>query len=229
MLKVYRIDRSIFGKINNKFKKPDLPLATASIGNPFKNYKDFKREGFYVLSDKTEIDRFVEAFGGSWQDDQYYIRHPKETRTNVLVPASKFHKYIIREMIGDIIYYLRAHLNVKELDLSIKSIKTGSLSVKGVVEGLLLDGKTTLDLSSDYTVKIKCSAPLKPSEKKTEYIWINEFPHLISLVDEAKNGIFSISESFDLSFGFDLKMAETIGASLDLSGNTQFNFVVTVD
>ena len=108
-LKVYRIDRSFFGKLNNRFKKPDLPLAVmATVGNLFKNISDFRTENFFVLSENEEVERFTEAYGDEWIDDYYYIRHPKKIRTDILIPATQFHKYIIREQLSDIISYIRA-------------------------------------------------------------------------------------------------------------------------
>ncbi|MEZ9576483.1 MULTISPECIES: hypothetical protein [unclassified Vibrio] len=212
-------------------KKPDLPVAAAStfLGDPFKNYKDYNRENSFVLSKQEEIDRFEEAFGNDWVKDQYYIRHPKTTRTNTLIPAKQFHAYIMREQIGDLISYIRANLRVKELDLSIKTSKAGSIGLKGIIEGVPMEGSTSLSMGNDYTVKIKCPSPLKASEKKTEYLWINHFPHLIDLIDEASHGLFSINESFDLSFGLDVSAAKSIGVNLDYNGRTEFNFAVIAD
>ncbi|MGR5324843.1 hypothetical protein [Vibrio sp. PNB22_1_1] len=228
-LKIYRIDTSFFGKMNNRAKKPDLPVQASLFGSMFKNYKDYKRENSYVLSKKDEIDRFTEAFGNNWVEDQYYIRHPKETRTNYLIPANKFHSYIMREQIGDLISYIRANLRVKELDLTIKSNKSGSIGLKGIIESVPMEGSTQLSTTDEYTVKIKCLAPLKASERKTEYLWIKEFPHIIELVDNASNGLFSLSESFDLSFGLDISAAEAIGANINYHGQNQFNFTVIAD
>lgn len=234
-LKIYRIDQSFFGKLNHKYKKPDLPatLYAGLFGGLFesarKNYSDYKRDNSYVLCEKDEIDRFVEAFGNDWIEDLYYVRHPKKTRTNYLIPAEQFHKYIVREQIGDIISYLRANLRVRELDLSIKNSKSGSLGLSGVMDGVSLEGSTDVCLGNEYTVKIKCNAPLKASEKKTEYLWIDEFPHVIELVDNAQNGLFSLSEEFDLSFGLDVEAAKSIGMNINYHGRTEFNFVVVAD
>ncbi len=114
-LKIYRIDTSFFGKINNRMKKPDLSvMAKASLfGGMIKNYKDYKRDKSFILSNKDEIDRFTEAFGNDWVEDHYYIRYPKSIRKNYLIPESLFHKYIMREQISDIISYVRANFRVK--------------------------------------------------------------------------------------------------------------------
>ena len=62
--------------MNNRHKKPDLPVTTAFLGGIFrsaaKNLNDYKRENSYVLSKQDEIDRFVEAFGNDWVEDVYY-------------------------------------------------------------------------------------------------------------------------------------------------------------
>lgn len=226
-LKVYRIDRSLFGKLNNKLKSPDLPVMGAAIfGNPFKNYKDYKSKDFFVLSKDDEIARFTEVFNDEWVDDIYYIRHPKKIRTDILIPASEFHSYIIREQLADIISYIRANLKITALDIEITRKNGVSVSTNGVFDGIQLEGKATLKKSSSNKVTIQCEQPLKVSEKKQNYIWMDEFPHIIAMIDEANEGTFTVSESYDLSFGLGLDLAERIGVNLEWSGNFTFNFMV---
>ena len=118
---------------------------------------------------------------------------------------------------------------MKELDLSIKTAKAGSIGLAGIIGGVALEGSTDVTFGNEYTVKIKCNAPLKASEKKTEYLWIDEFPHIIELVDNAQDGLFSLCESFDLSFGLDVKAAKAIGMNMSYHGRTEFNFVVVAN
>lgn len=228
-LKVYRIDRSFFGKINNRLKKPDLPAMTAGacIGNPFKNARDLLTKDCYVLSKDEEISRFTEAFDDEWIDDMYYIRHPKKTKTDILIPANKFHSYIVREQLADITSYIRANLKIKKLDISITRNNGGSVSANGVIDSIPLEGKAEIKQVQSNKVTILCPTPLKVSEKKINYTWIDEFPHILAMVDEADEGSFKVSEEYDLSFGLGIKIAEQIGIDLTWNEKYAFDFQVT--
>jgi len=231
-LKLYRIDRSLFGKINNHFKKPDLPapLTGASIGGLLmKNLKDYSRENSYVLSQDDEISRFLEVFGNDWIENLYYVRHPKKARTDYLIPADKFHQFIIREQLADMISYIRANVRVKELEIKISRDNSGEFGLNGVIEGIPLEGETTIRFINNYSIIIKCPRPLRASEKKTTYIWINEFPHLTAIIDDVDSGIFEINETYDLSFGLSIDVAEIIGVNAAWNTTHTFNFKVIVD
>lgn len=226
-LKLYRIDRSFFGKLNNRLKQPDIPVAASIIGNPFKNLVDFNRENSYVLSKDDEISRFTEAYNNDWVDDIYYIRHPKKCKTDILIPAERFHQYIIREQISDMISYLRANLRVKELEINILRNNSGKLGLNGVIEGLDLEGEANIKFNKSYSAIIQCPRPLKASEKKKNYTWIDEFPHVVEIVDDVEDGKFKINEEFDLSFGLSVKVAKVIGANIEWNTNHTFNLEVT--
>jgi hypothetical protein len=231
-LKIYRIDSSLSGKIANLIKKPDLPPLGAGaifLGNPLKNIRDLNRENSYVLSKADEIKRFREAFGNDWVSDIYYIRHPKQSQSNCLIPAVRFHQHIVREQIADIISYMRANLKIQELEINIVRGSSGKLGLSGVVENVPLEGEVNVDLSDEYSAVIKCLRPLRASEKKQTYTWLEDFPHVISIVDDAESGAFTIKEKFDLSFGLSIKAAKAIGASVDWNTQHTFNFTVTVD
>lgn len=224
-LLVYRIDSSFFGKLNNTFKKPDLPLmasAGLAIGNPFKNTADFFRENFYVLIKKSEIERFKEAFGNSFLKNIYYIRHPKDVRTNILIPSTRFHDYIIREQLSDIISYIRANLKVKKLKIQLLTKRNAELGMNTVIRDIPVEGNASVSLSSNTTIIINCATPLKPSEKRTQYIWIEEFQHLKAMIDDAENGKFTIKEDFDLSFGANVRASKVLGFNMDFAGNRTF-------
>ena len=229
-LKVYRIDSSVSGKIANFFKKADLPVEQhnfASIGNPLKNLKDITTKDFYVLSKKDEIDRFSEAYGDNFIKDKYYIRHPKANKTSVLIPIEKFQKYIIREQLADMVSYIRANVRVKKLKIEIKKGASSSIKMNGLVEGMPLEGEARAYLNTEYSIIIDCARPLKASEKKTEYTWINEFTHLQAVIDETFDSRFEINESYDIGFGFGVKQARAVG--LDFSGDMNHHFKIEVE
>ncbi len=92
MLKIYKIDRSIKGKISNFIKKDKsivrMPVANA-ISNPFggimlgvmgQTISDILKKNVYVLSEEEDIKKFKEPYGNTFEEEIYYIRHPKELK-----------------------------------------------------------------------------------------------------------------------------------------------------
>ena len=106
-LKVYRIDRSLIGRIGHFFKKPDLPMpalgADDLFGNVGKVITEVTTSNCYILSEAGEISRFRNPYDEDLVDDVYYIRHPKKARTDWLIPAKRFHAHIIGEQISEIV------------------------------------------------------------------------------------------------------------------------------
>ena len=221
-LQVYRIDRSFLGKAGHFFKTPDLPPMAATAGSIFgifghiaKVFTEVTTENCYILHEEDEIRRFRNPLGESLLDDVYYIRHPKQARTNHLIPADRFHSYIVREQIADIVSYVRANAPVKRLHVSISSGAGASARLKGVVEGVPLEGSASVKESRAQEVIIECEVPLKASEKRRDYVWMDDFSSTVAAVDEVTGGAIEINESYDLSFGLDAKVAEMMEVSAD--------------
>src|SRR5690606_29501635 len=120
----YRIDTGLVGKVFGIIRETDLPsmigssaFSTNSIKLSLVDLIAF--DNHYVINSKDELNRFENPLGNSWiQKNQYYIRHPKKARERCLIEAEKFHEYIYREQISDIVSFLRANLTLKHLTIS---------------------------------------------------------------------------------------------------------------
>lgn len=224
--------RSFLGKVVNRVKRPPLPVMTEAMGamtSISTNVRDLFQKNFYVLSKEDEINRFRDPRGYDLVDDVYYIRHPKKAMTDCLVPANEFPRYIMREQIADIISYVRANVNVRELAVSIGRSDTGSVNVGAVLDGLSLEGKAHIKAENVHTAKIEVSSPLKPSEKRLNYVWIDDFPSTRAIVDQASHGEFEIHESFDAGFGIGIKQAQVLGIGAEWMQRHEYRFTVTAD
>lgn len=156
MVRVYRIDRGVLGKVVNFLKTPPLPVAAAfSPVNIRDNLGYLFRKNFFVLSREEEISRFRDPLGRDLVDGVYHIRHPKKAMTDCLLPANEFHRFIIREQIADIISYVRAKVNVRNLSVTIARAGGGSINVGAIVEGLPLEGEVSLQLGDSQVARSK--------------------------------------------------------------------------
>jgi hypothetical protein len=227
-LQIYRIDRSMIGKVGHFFKKPDLPVMGAAsaggiLGHMFQVYTEVTTENCYILHEEDEIKRFRNPLGEALLEDVYYIRHPKKVRTDCLIPAERFHAYIVREQIADIVSYIRANAPVKRLRVCIESGVGASAHLKGIVEGVPLEGSASVKESRGHEVIIECPAPLKASEKRRDYVWMEDFSSTTAAVDNLTGGAAQINERYDLSFGLEAKVAELIEVSADWMRSYQYH------
>ncbi|MDI1291462.1 MAG: hypothetical protein PSV18_01805 [Methylobacter sp.] len=228
-LKFYRIDQSIFGKFGHIFKKPDLPptqlFSPIKAISPIRCFNDVVTDNFFILVDKDEISRFRDPRGFALEEDTYYVRHPKKIKTDCLIPATEFHRYVVQEQIADLVSFVRANTSVRKLHVSIGSKKEAEAQVSGILEGIKLEGKALLKKVNYHEVLIDCIEPLKPSERKREYVWLDDFQSTVTIIDNISGAAsVTVKEHADLSFGLSLKVADQVGISGDWLSSFEYNF-----
>ena len=212
-LVIYRIDEGLIGRLVNWIKKPPLPVITPGAGIAAylpRNFHDLMRDNCYVLSNEDEIKRFEDPRGYELTPNVYYIRHPLSARTNWLVPAPDFHGFIVREQVAEIVSYIRANTRAKVIDFQIRSGSNFDLIAGGKHPEIpiKLEGKAEFKKHSEYHIRIEADAPLKPSEKRKQFYWIESLPDVVAAVDKFSGGKFSITVESDVSFGMAAKVAE---------------------
>lgn len=214
-LKVYRIDISLIGKAFNIFRKTDLPIATASlvsrITSAARDLVVFQNH--YIIKDKTELSRFQNPLGDDWVHfNQYYIRHPKKGRDHWLIESEKFFPFIMREQIAEIISFLRSNTSLKYLKIVLNNNLSGNITAGVPLDGIPLEGFANLDIRNENELIINCPEGLKVSERKTDFVWIKDYPELMATIDGFKGGDeFKHTIKKNYSFGLGVKEANVIG------------------
>ena len=230
-LEVYRIDNSLFGKWFRRIRKSDLPThriigGAAMVGslNCIRVMGDFFiGNNYYLLDKKHELNRFINPLGNSWiEKTQYYIRHPKAVKDRELIESQYFQEYILREQISDIVSFLRANIQIKELYIKSLNQTSFNFGVNVPIEQMTVEGNVNIDKFTEYELKITSKSKLKISEKRTNYTWINDFSTLKTAIDNFDGGKFDERLIIDNSFGFSLKEANRIGMNTNLMGRKEF-------
>lgn len=227
-LKVYRIDTSFIGKIFGIFRETDIPLQSAigpkTFGNVSKAIDDYvKYDNHYVIKNEDELGRFKNPLGNGWiEKEQYYIRHPKEVKTRCLIEAEKFHEFIYREQIAEIVSFLRSNFMVKHLTISVEDGLDFNAFTRVPIEGMQFEGNVSIKKSNSKELVIDCPQGLRLSEKRTDYIWINDFQDLIAVADNFSGGEFKHVIKIDNAFGLGIEEAKTIGVGLSWLQKSKF-------
>lgn len=234
-VKIYRIDKGILGKIFRGIRKPDLPavacLSTGGIGsNIIRTIGDFVvSDNIFVIDNKEELNRFENALGNSWiEREQYYVRHPKASKDRLLIEAEKFHEYIYREQLSEIISYLRSELRLKHLRIEVKKGNDFSIYTNLPIEEIPVEGKANVKLNSNKVLEITSDKNLKSSEKRIEYVWLKDFQELISVVDNFEEGTFKHRITINNSFGINAKIGNQIGIGSNWTNSSIFEISFSV-
>jgi hypothetical protein len=222
-LKVYRIDRTLLGKLGRKLKEPDLPpsagmLGGGLIGHLLQTVHDVRTDDFYILSDDAEISRFRDPTHQPLRDGVYYVRNPREAYTRELVVASDFHHWILKQQATEMLDFIRGNLQATRIEFQLENSAGAqvdfSASFPTDAGPLPVAAGARSHAAAKHRVVVDCERPLKASEKRTTYGWINDFPQLLSAVDAASSrGTLSVIEEFDYSFGLSGKVADLMGMS----------------
>lgn len=222
-LKIYRIDDSFVGKIFRKLRKPDLPAQAFIGGNALRGIVDYKTGDNYYLIEKEELDRFINPLGNSWiEKEQYYVRHPKAVKDRELIETQNFQEYILREQISDIISFLRANIQIKNLYIKSLNNLNFNFGVNVPIENMQVEGNVEIKKYNEYELKITSKTRLKISEKRKNYTWIDDFSTLKAALDNFEGGLFEEKIVIDNSFGIDFKEASKIGMNTKLMGRKEF-------
>jgi hypothetical protein len=222
-LQVYRIDRSILGQVGRWFKAPPVAAANFAIGDKIlRTIHDTTNDNFYILHDTNEINYFEHALGEHLLDDVYYVRHPRVARGKQLIPAKIFYTHIISEQISEIVSYVRSAAPVKRLRVRLADSAGMKINAKAVVENLPVKGGASVSLGAEHEVVIDCSAPLNVSERRSEYVWMNNFESTCVAIDGVRNGTVKINEKFDLGGRFTFEQAKRIGVSGSLDRTSRY-------
>lgn len=226
-LKIYRIDNSLVGKGFRILRKPDLPVMAASgtlFGQNFiRGIRDCLTGDNYYLIGNDELDRFINPLGNSWiQKEQYYVRHPKAIKDRELIEAQNFQEYILREQISDIVSFLRANIQIKNLYIKSLNHLNFNLGVNVPIEDMQVEGNVEIKTYNEYELKITSKTRLKISEKRKNYTWIDDFSTLKVALDNFEGGLFEEKIIIDNSFGMNLKEASIIGMNTKLMEKKEF-------
>lgn len=234
--KIYRIDGSLVGKIFRALRKTDTPgprnIATASMpmSNLIRGIKDFTvDENIYLIDDMAELNKFDNALGNNWiQKTQYYIRHPKVKRERLLIEAEQFHEYIYREQLSEIVSYLRSEFKLKYLKIEVIQGNKFSSYSNLPIERMSVEGEVKLELKNERVLEIKSTKGMKRSEKRIDYVWLNDFRGLLDAVDNFDEGDFRYSQKINNTLDINSKLYKVVGIDLKWKNTSTFEIEFSV-
>lgn len=146
----------------------------------------------------------------------------KKNKDRELIEAEKFQEYILREQISDIVAYIRANIEVQELHIKSLSNLNFHSDMRLPIEEMKIEGDTKVSTCSEYELKITSNTKLKISEKRNNFVWIDDFKTLETALDNFNGGKFSEVIAINNSYDFNFSEARRIKMNTSLMQEKKF-------
>lgn len=250
-LKIYRLEDSLWGSLFRIFRKPDMPAGAQVLGSPLRTLQDFVKDKNIYLLDKDQINKFINAHNESWNDDVYYIRHPKQYMDRYLIKADTFLQYIEQQQLAEIIAYVRNNCNPHRIFIETSNTSGFKGGVNGRIQwkaqpasdsnntgSINIGTNASLRQHSYNRIEIICTNRIKPSEQVKNFVWIDDFSVLKTAIDNYGNEKISIDQEIIRGWYISAKLASFIGLDngtakgsigSSISSESKYNFHITIE
>ena len=174
-VRIYKIDTGLTGKNFSSDKRTNFPIGGKtnsfySVGNLMRGLQDYFLQGnLYFIDKEEELEKFENPLGDRWiAKRKYYINHPKKSRENYLIEANKFHEYIFREQLEEVVNYLHSQLHINSLKIEVKEGNDFSSYTNLSIEEMKLNGEGKAELKDNKTLEIKWSGKVANNDTTSE-------------------------------------------------------------
>lgn len=193
----------------------------------------FDKNLFHVIRTPEELQQFENAHGNEWvvndktaKKRQYYIRHPKLAKRNILIEAKGFHDYIETEHREEVIHYILSHCKAKSIQID--RVEASSFSALGSVPVKGLNWEGNADARNIRGSYYKCEAAkgLGREKARDEYYWLDK-DFMLSINNMKKKGTV-LETKMETDFTFGLKGGEAKTLGLEAGRQKKYTYYVRV-
>lgn len=221
-----------------EIKKTVVPIKLSALEKKYG--KDFataikgaeglaKNQQLHIIDTKKELEKFENANNNSWilygekgNKIQFYIRHPKKGKENLLIEAETFYKYVEDQYDYELKNYCMSHCDLKGIHITKLEEKEFETQLKS---GKFSGGFASKSKKGNI-FHMKGTEPLKRIEPLKEYMWLEkEFMDCINAL--SKGAKFENSYEFDLTAGISADYVKVI--SLNAKAHKKYRYIVYVE
>lgn len=210
-------------------------LSPAISGLTFSSIVSLKRlideNHFKVIRSKDELSEFVNANGNDWVTDkafrqrQYYIRHPKSMKRNLLIESNSFYSYIEEEQKGELINFILSHCPAKSIRIDRSEVIEASGHGKASVKAADVDaGLHASSMNGNYYTYKNPNGTLCNTPRE-HYFWIDD--SLMQSIASLREGA-SLTQTYEHDFTFGLSIGEAKTIGLDLSHHKHYIYTIEI-
>lgn len=188
---------------------------------------------FHVIESKDELEKFENAYGNSWvtnqkalKKKQYYIRHPRTSRSNLLIEARYFYKYIEEEQKDELINFILSNHSVKVLKID----RHESHSTNGKASSTIPQASVDAHIESSKVIGNYYSMVNPNGSKRlpprNTYCWLDQ-SLMYGILALSEGSTLTQTYECDFTFGLHGREAKTLG--LDLNHHTKYSYTVHIE
>lgn len=217
-LDVFYID---IAKDENFFKK-----ITKSITGLFDN------NWFHIIKSEEELRGYENVNGNSWAINdksfkvkQYYIRHPKKGKENILIEAKDFYNYIQEEQKDELINFIISHCSASVIRIERAESIEAAGRANGKIDAFDLSGAVSCDQSQRYYYERIDPAGIPRIAPRDNYYWLDK--SIMHSIETLTSGTYTDSIERDFTFGLSAQEANIIGLDIDM--HKKFSYKIYIE
>lgn len=188
---------------------------------------------FHVIESENELAQFKNAYGNSWvtnqkalKKKQYYIRHPRMSRSNLLIEARYFYKYIEEEQKDELINFILSNHSVKVLKIDRHESHSTSGEASSSISQMSADGHVDSSkvIGNYYSMVNPNGSKLLPP--RDTYCWLDQ-SLMYGILALSEGSTLTQTYECDFTFGLRGREAKTLG--LDVKHHTKYSYTVHIE
>ncbi|MDO5445910.1 MAG: hypothetical protein Q4F31_09870 [Eubacteriales bacterium] len=165
----------------------------------------------------AELISYKNALPTDWKKNTLYIEHPLCRK--VLIEASVYKDYILREMVADITNYVADHLDLQKYVIGLVASNHHRADACINVKDIDAEASMNIQLNKNYFMALQDSHANENPER--DYIWISRFPDIISAV-EHKSGRMEVVKKIALDLDANVGMMKKMNAGIKAEKQYEF-------
>ena len=165
--------------------------------------------------------------GHALKVDQIYAHHPlRRTFPSTVIAADQFHSQMISDQMADIARFLKAHVLLKELRITVSSANGAKLDGTATSGAKDLGIRAHMNSSLHHELfQVEENPVIVPYE--FEPYWMTEFPEIRAAVAHSSKGSMTRTIGIDTSFGLTASVAQQAGINADWLSKQLFKVEAT--
>ena len=147
--------------------------------------------------------------------DRIYARHPlRKIFPNTVLAADRFHSHMIADQMADIACFLRAHVLLRKLRITVSSANGAKL------DGAVTNGTKNLGIKAHFNSVVHHELILHESHPvlvpyEIEPYWIDQFPEIKASIQQSNKGSITRTIGMDNTYGLTASVAAQAGINID--------------
>lgn len=188
---------------------------------------------FFIIKTERELAQYENANGNAWvlnekslRKRQYYIRHPKIVKRNLLIEAKDFYDYIEEEQKDELIDFIMSHCSPKVIQIDRTEVVEVGGKAKANIKNVEVEGSANYRQAQGNYYCWSNPNGIHPVEPREDYLWI-EKSIMRSICALSEGATLTQTYERDFTFGLSAGEAKTVG--LDMSKHKKYAYTIRIE